>query len=167
MRTIYEMTEKTVVMKRTVGPKPPTSCRRPRHYRESPRFAGSTLVEFALILPLLLLLSLCVIQYGLILNTTISLSHLTREGARYAAVAPTTDLGIKDRIRDVTPAPLKYSDLHVYIAPMEGSDQRVSPNPITVTITYDMSKKVFLPRRFFGVQIFASTFTTKASAMIE
>jgi Flp pilus assembly protein TadG len=54
----------------------------PRHNRE----AGQSLVEFALVLPLLLLLLLGIIQFGALFNGLIVLNAAAREGARVMAV---------------------------------------------------------------------------------
>lgn len=48
---------------------------------------GQSAVEFALILPILLLLILGMIEYGWLLNAQITLTSAAREGARVAAVA--------------------------------------------------------------------------------
>ncbi len=47
---------------------------------------GQALVEFALILPLLLMLLLGIIQFGFIFNGQITLTSAAREGARLAVV---------------------------------------------------------------------------------
>lgn len=47
---------------------------------------GQGLVEFALILPLLLLLVLGIIQFGIIFSSQIAITNAAREGARVAAV---------------------------------------------------------------------------------
>lgn len=47
---------------------------------------GAAAVEFALILPVLLLLVLGIIEFGRIYNIQISLSGAAREGARYMAI---------------------------------------------------------------------------------
>lgn len=47
---------------------------------------GQGLVEFALILPLLLLLIFGIVQFGIILNGYVSVTHAVREGVRLAAV---------------------------------------------------------------------------------
>ena len=49
---------------------------------------GQALVEFALVMPILLILALLTAQYGIIFRTTMGLTNLSREGARYAATAP-------------------------------------------------------------------------------
>ncbi|MCS6863337.1 MAG: pilus assembly protein [Abditibacteriales bacterium] len=131
------------------------------------RQRGATLVEFALVITFLLILSLLIIQYGVIMNTAITLSHLSREGARYAAVRPGTDAAIRSYIQTATPGLIKYSDMTITITPAEGSSTRVSGNPITVTITYNMQRKLFLPSTFFGIPIFSPTYSTKATMLIE
>lgn len=50
---------------------------------------GQSLVEFALVLPMLLLLVLGVLEFGWILKAEIAVSAAAREGARYAAVGKT------------------------------------------------------------------------------
>ncbi len=47
---------------------------------------GAALVEFALILPILMMLLLGIISAGIVYNRQIALAHASREGARYAAV---------------------------------------------------------------------------------
>jgi len=60
---------------------------------------GQTLVEFALVLPIIVILLFGIIDFGLMLNHRITLQHAVREGARYAAVHDgCTD--IQDRTKD-------------------------------------------------------------------
>ena len=47
---------------------------------------GQTLIEFALIAPVFVILLFGIIDFGLMLNQRITLEHAVREGARYAAV---------------------------------------------------------------------------------
>lgn len=133
---------------------------------------GSTLIEFALVLPILLLLTMGILQYGLIMNATNTLSQITREGARYAAINPGSGSAddnqkIKDYISSVcAPTTIRYSDIQngIVIATPDGVNKG---NRISVTITYPMSRKRFLPARFFGVTIFASNYTTVSTFAIE
>lgn len=131
------------------------------------RQRGATLIEFALVVTFLLILSLLIVQYGVIMNTAITLSHLSREGARYAAVHPTSDAAIRSYIQTVTPGLVRYSDMTITISPAEGSSSRSSGNPISVTISYNMQRKLFLPSTFFGIPIFSPTYSTKATMLIE
>lgn len=52
---------------------------------------GQSLVEFALILPVLLLLIIGIIEFGWILNGQITLTNAAREGVRAAVVQGETD----------------------------------------------------------------------------
>jgi len=137
---------------------------------------GSTLVEFALVLPILLMLSMLLVQYGIILNTTISLTNLAREGGRYAAVNPlvttttattnTTTAAIEDNIQSKLPPALTLADGDIDVtcsttACGTGSD-------IRVTVRYDMKRKMFLPSKFFNINVFGSgTYTTTCTMRVE
>ncbi len=48
---------------------------------------GQSLVEFALVLPILMILILGMIEFGWILNAKITITSAAREGARYYAVS--------------------------------------------------------------------------------
>ena len=54
--------------------------------RRRPFDRGQSLVEFALILPVLMIMVFGIIDFGLGLRSYISLTNATREGARFAAV---------------------------------------------------------------------------------
>jgi Flp pilus assembly protein TadG len=54
------------------------------HRRRDDR--GAAAVEFALVLPLLVLLIVGMIQFGFVFNAYITVTHAAREGARMAAV---------------------------------------------------------------------------------
>ncbi|MGI9642057.1 MAG: TadE/TadG family type IV pilus assembly protein, partial [Acidimicrobiia bacterium] len=51
---------------------------------------GSAVVEFALILPLVLILILGVVEVAIVARSEIQLIHAAREGARQAAVSADT-----------------------------------------------------------------------------
>ena len=55
-----------------------------------PQEAGQELVEFALILPLLLLLFFGIIEVGRLMLSYNTIANAAREGARYGIVDPTT-----------------------------------------------------------------------------
>ena len=63
----------------------------------SPR--GQTLVEFALIAPIMFIFLFGIIDFGMALNRRIAIEHAVREGARYAAVHLDADgcTAIQDR----------------------------------------------------------------------
>jgi Flp pilus assembly protein TadG len=55
---------------------------------EVPRERGAALMEFALVLPIIVVLMLGIITGGISLNRSISLNNAAREGARYGATLP-------------------------------------------------------------------------------
>jgi hypothetical protein len=57
-----------------------------RHAATGPRDRGAAAVEFALLLPLLLLLLFGIIDFGRALNAQITLTQAAREGARLEAL---------------------------------------------------------------------------------
>jgi Flp pilus assembly protein TadG len=61
---------------------------------------GQGLVEFALILPVLLLVMLGIIEFGYAFTVYSSLFNAAREGARYGVVQPRDVVGIIDRTRE-------------------------------------------------------------------
>lgn len=63
------------------------ALRRPRKDVVRNRERGASLVEFAVAMPLLLLLVLGIIEFGFVLAQMNEMRHGAREGARYAAVS--------------------------------------------------------------------------------
>lgn len=64
-----------------------------RHHSRLAR--GQALVEFAIILPVMLLLLLIVIDFGRLFASYVQVSNASREGAAYAQGKPTDSVGIK------------------------------------------------------------------------
>ncbi|HXZ57720.1 MAG TPA: TadE/TadG family type IV pilus assembly protein [Gaiellaceae bacterium] len=100
---------------------------------------GQSLTEFAIALPILILLLFSVIQFGIIFNNYVTLTDATRAGARKAAVSrqlanpsAATIQAVRDSASD-----LKQTDLNVTVtsAFTAGSD-------VTVTATYPYSLKL-------------------------
>ncbi len=68
--------------------------RAPAHGKES----GQALIEFALALPLLILLVAGIVDFGLAMNTWNTTQNAAREGARIAAIS-NSEATIKNRAR--------------------------------------------------------------------
>lgn len=111
------------------------------------RRRGAALVEFAFISVLFLTIVLGMLQLGIYLNATNSLWNLSREGARFAAVqatgSPTANAEIEAHVRGIIPPTLDNNDLGIEILPANSS-LRTSRTQVTVRLTYDMHKKIFL-----------------------
>ena len=68
---------------------------------------GASAVEFALILPILVILVFGIIEFGIAYNNYISITHAAREGARLAAVNMDETEGIawfENRVRESAPS---------------------------------------------------------------
>jgi len=68
---------------------------------------GASAVEFALILPILVMLVFGIFQFGIAYNNYIAITHAAREGARLAAVNVDEILGIEEfenRVRESAPS---------------------------------------------------------------
>lgn len=96
---------------------------------------GQSLVEFALVVPMLLLVLFAIIDFGRLFQGYITLTNATREGARIAAVGG-TDSDISARVLSaasglsgVTVSPASYPDA--------GGD--ISGNSVVVTASAPMS----------------------------
>lgn len=116
-----------------------------RLFRLQKNEKGQTLVEFALVLPVLLLLLLGIIQFGIIFSAHIAITNAAREGARIAAVGSSRN-EIVDR--------MNYSiGGHIFIPQLvDGTNVEIDPAPlngvvgnkITVRIK-DVKLKLFVP----------------------
>lgn len=141
---------------------------------------GQSLVEFALLLPVFILIVFLTIQFGIILNAYVSITHLSREGARYAAINYNQpDENIRNYIRGnpeenysggINPPHLYGGDFtSIEISPPYGSPLRKRGYTITVTITYNLKgtkPKLFLPASFFGISL-PLTLSSSTSMRIE
>jgi Flp pilus assembly protein TadG len=65
---------------------------------------GSAVVEFALVVPLVLILVLGVVEVAVVARSEIQLVHAAREGARQSAASPDTSLVVKAVRRALGPA---------------------------------------------------------------
>ncbi len=68
------------------------------HLRTNKRERGQSLVEFALVLPVVLLLTFGLIEFGRVINAEITAGHCANELARYGIVQTGTDAQIEAAI---------------------------------------------------------------------
>jgi len=94
---------------------------------------GQSLVEFALVLPIFLLILFAIVDFGMAFHAWITVTNSAREGARLGAVrAPATD--IEQRVRD-TAGSLDQDDLVVAVTNAEG----VPGESVVVDVSYGYS----------------------------
>jgi len=94
---------------------------------------GQAMVEFAIVLPILLLLVMGIFQFGMMLNSYITISNASREGAR-AGIIGSSDEEITQLIIATSPV-LEAPNLTVNITP--NSDARKSGETLTVNVAYN------------------------------
>ncbi len=93
---------------------------------------GQDIIEFALALPLLLLLICGIMDFGIVIFSYNSIANAAREGARYAVTRPlANDPAIEAATRQFTIG-LNSSDLSVDI-------DHLASNAVKVDVTYDLS----------------------------
>jgi Flp pilus assembly protein TadG len=108
------------------------------------RQEGQALVEFAFVVPVLLLLVLGIIQFGILFNNYITLTDAVRAGARQAAVSrtlPNPTQVTSDRVRR-SAAGLDSNKLTVSVAvwdPATSSAIWAQGGDVTVTARYPFS----------------------------
>lgn len=127
--------------------------------------SGQTLVEFALAIPVLLLLSVVIFDLGRAVYYSSAVNNAAREGARYGIVFPDDTAGIEQAAKDYAIG-LGVSDIDVDIAFYLPENIEIYPPPsITVTVIYDFIPATPLVSEFLpGNQI---TITGEADMKLE
>ena len=100
---------------------------------------GQATVEFALLLPILVLLLMCVVQTALIARDAVLVSHAARVGARIAAVDPSGD-AVRNAVVEATP--LDPSRLQI--------TRRTEGDLVRVTVRYEAPTDVPLVGTLVG-----------------
>lgn len=92
---------------------------------------GSAVVEFALVLPLLLLLVVAIVQVGVLVRARLILEQSARAGAREAAVE--SDEGSVRSAAEAAAPGLSAEDITVAVQRSGGRG-----DPVTVSVDYDV-----------------------------
>ena len=96
---------------------------------------GASAIEFALILPVLVILIFGIFEFAIAFNNYITITHAAREGVRRAAV----DLynpDLKDYIKDMA-FPLALTDEDIVIDWDSNPEDPLIGDPVWVEITYN------------------------------
>lgn len=100
---------------------------------------GQSLVELALVMPMVLLLLMGVVEFGRMFHSYLVITQGSREGARLAVVGE-SDAAIVERVREVT-ASLDQDMLTIDIQP--GEDDRVRGVAVKVIVNFKL--KLIVP----------------------
>ncbi|MGF7185899.1 Flp pilus assembly protein TadG [Desulfitispora alkaliphila] len=95
---------------------------------------GQALVELALVLPILLMILFGIIEFGRIFNAQLTVTHASREGARYGALG-TSDMEIIEQVKGSV-ASLNQEEVEVTIAPITA--WRTRGEEISVQVDYQV-----------------------------
>ena len=93
---------------------------------------GQSLVEFALIIPIVILILMGILEFGVMLNSYLTIANSSREAARLGSVGA-NDIEICARILELSPN-LETSNISVDITPLDIN--RKHGESVTVNITY-------------------------------
>jgi len=128
---------------------------------------GQTLVEFALLSPIIILLLVGIIDFGVAMDRRIVLQHAAREGARMAAVTDDMDR-ICDHIVEQGQGTVERSDITFEYDDMDSNGLNAGDN-VKVTLPYEWPLPI-LDTALFGLfhdHIPAINLTATASARLE
>jgi Flp pilus assembly protein TadG len=119
-----------------------------------PPSRGQAMVEFAITLSLAMILLFVTVQFALIGNAALAVTELAYVGARYASVNNTLDsTAIATYMKSIASPTINENnggDLSITLTPQAAP--RTFGTPLTVTISYNLQNKLFLPNPFLGIQ---------------
>lgn len=126
-----------------------------RRLRGSTSESGVTLVEFALVTPIIILILMGTFDLGWAVFANNMLASSAREGARAGIISSTTDAQIRQRVKDVSPG-LNLQDSNILIARFTSSDDDF----IKVTVNYSYVPVFPLLSTIVGGQLALSSAAT-------
>jgi len=140
--------------------------------------SGAEITEFAIVLPVFLLVIFASMQIALIGVVRYEVKYLARETARWLAVNPdtvdaTTLANVKAEVlpgissAGVTSSSLTVSPACSALDSKGHCTSRPSGGEITVSLTYDASADYFLPPSFFGFSMASKTVSSQVSILLE
>jgi Flp pilus assembly protein TadG len=127
---------------------------------------GQAILEFALVLPIFLLLVIGIIQFGIAYNNYITLTDAVRVGAREAAVSrslPNPEQITTARVHGAA-IRLNKADLTVTVIPNDPATNQqawVQGGDVTVTGTYPYRLNLF------GLVVFSKNMTSQTTERVE
>ncbi len=133
----------------------------------SPR--GQALIEFAFVLPIMLVFLFAIVDFGIAIDRRITLQHSVREGARYAAVH-SDELDIKQKTVDQAQGIIGLADVDVcYIDGDDGNTSVGDPGDAVrvggiFTWDFPIMKEIF---SVFGVPSLSIDMTPWGTARLE
>ena len=130
---------------------------------------GQTLVEFALVAPLIILFLVVIVDFGIALDRRIVLQHAVREGGRYAAV--TDDISVVcDRTVAQAQDLIGPEDIEISYEDIDGNaDPTDAGDSVRVTAHFTYEPSIVGPvlGGLFGGSVLAIDMSPSASSRLE
>ena len=119
---------------------------------------GQSMTEFAIVLPILVVLLFGIVQFGILFNNYVTLTDAARAGARAAAVSrqASDPIGTTDAAVRASASDLNQTSLGVNV-----SSAWTPTAPVTVTATYPYSVSLL------GWIVSSGTLTTTSTEAVE
>ena len=124
---------------------------------------GQTLVEFALILPIIIIILFGITEFGRAFYSYIVITNAAREGARAGVVGKSND-DILARVKETAPLNPPLEDSDITITPSDKS-ARTPGVSMNVEVTYDVDIITPVISNVLGKNTF--TLTSKAVMRVE
>jgi Flp pilus assembly protein TadG len=126
------------------------AARKPAVARRRSEARGAAAVEFAIVLPIVLLLVCGIVDFGRMLNVQISLSGAAREGARWAALRLDSTTGVSVASRVTTAAPDVTAPATAVLSSCPANPSPTQNASVTVTTTYTLITPLSVLGGLFG-----------------
>jgi len=115
--------------------------------RDDFREKGQSIVEVAILFPILILLLMGVMDLGRAYYATVALNDAAEEGAMYAAIDPENLTEIQNRAVHASSGLITFETDNVARVPSSGF---TAGAPVTVTVTYDFELYTPIIQTFVG-----------------
>lgn len=109
---------------------------------------GQSLVEMALLLPVLLLMLLGLLDFGRVYYAMVAMNDAAQEGAAYAAMHP-NDPKIRERATAASTGLITIQPENVTVV-LPPPDSLQAGAPVTVIVSYDFTFYTPVAQSFFG-----------------
>lgn len=103
------------------------------------RAEGQSLVELAIILPVLMVILLGIIDFGRVFYAYVTITNASREGARYGSLHVFEDAAIEQRVIDEAATTVTIDPGEIAVS----WDDPEHPNTVTVTVNHDFQTLFF------------------------
>ena len=124
---------------------------------------GAAAVEFALVLPILILLIFGIVQFSILFNRQQGLHAAAREGARYAALPNHSQEDVVGRVEAALSGVISPSDVTITVLPDKDHPCDLQPNGTAAIVEIRMDAELDIP--LFGVR--AGTLTGRGEFRCE